>query len=62
MDGSSAIRLLLGERLGGLYTSLLTRPGFALLGLIIAWNVFGELFRPIHLLAMNLLYPGAGYH
>jgi hypothetical protein len=29
--------------------------------LIAAWKIFDVLFRPIFILALNLLYPGAHY-
>jgi len=36
-------------------------PRFAFLGLIIAWNLFEYIFSPIHLIAVNLIYPGVTY-
>jgi len=62
MDGSSIVRLLMGKSLGARYQAAIEKSGLAFLGLIIAWNLFGQIFRPLHLLAMNLLYPGANYH
>jgi hypothetical protein len=35
---------------------------FSLLGLLVAWNVFPYISSPLLLLALNLLYPEAGYH
>jgi hypothetical protein len=35
---------------------------FGLIGLVIAWRVFGPIFDPIFTFALNVLYPGAGYH
>jgi hypothetical protein len=32
-----------------------------MVGLLIAWNVFGQMFSPIFLGAVNLLYPGLTY-
>jgi hypothetical protein len=33
-----------------------------MIGLVVAWQLFGPVFSPIHTLALNILYPGAGYH
>jgi hypothetical protein len=32
-----------------------------MIGLLIAWNLFGELFSPIFLGAIRLLYPSVTY-
>ena len=36
--------------------------GATLLGLLAAWKVFPYISDPLQTLALNLLYPGAGYH
>ena len=36
-------------------------PTLALGGILLAWFLIGRAFRPIHLLAVNLLYPGLEY-
>lgn len=62
LDGSGALPLLMSEQLGQKYMSLLHRSGFAILGIFLAWKFFGYIYGPIHLLAINLLYPGMNYH
>ena len=61
LDGASVLPLLLSESAGEKFRSFTEQPGFALMGLIIAWKIFGEIFWPIMLLAVNLLYPEIGY-
>ncbi|HAL45254.1 MAG: hypothetical protein A2Y12_11205 [Planctomycetes bacterium GWF2_42_9] len=61
LDGSALIPIFLSERNASMYKMFISRPGFAIAGLIIAWQVFDFIFSPIHLLAINLLYPGAHY-
>ncbi len=62
LDGSGAIPILLTEETGRKYLTLLHRaPGFALLGLIVSWQVIEHLFHPIFLAAVNLIYPGVSY-
>jgi len=59
LDGNSAITLLMSEELGRRFREF-TRS-FGLLGLLLAWFLFGRLFGPLYLLALNLLHPGASY-
>lgn len=61
LDGSGALPLFMSERLGQKYTLLFHRSGFAILGLFLAWKLFGYIYSPIHLIAINLLYPGMHY-
>ena len=62
LDGSGVLPLLMKKELALRYMNFINQSNFSLLGLFIAWNIFDKLFDPIHLMAINLLYPGAGYH
>jgi Zn-dependent protease len=62
LDGSGAIPLLVSREKAGAYMDLIHSSPFSILGIFIAWKVFDVIFDPIHLLFINLLYPGAGYH
>lgn len=62
LDGSGALPLLLKEEWVRGYQEFMRQPGFGLVGLIVAWTLFGQIFRPLQLLGLNLLYPGSGYH
>jgi Zn-dependent protease len=62
LDGSGALPLLLDDELAQRYTNLVLHARFGFIGLFIAWQLFGAVYRPIRLFALNLLYPGAGYH
>jgi len=61
LDGSGALPLFLDESAARRYLEFLSQPAFSIIGLLVAWGLFGYIFRPIHTLALNLLYPGAGY-
>ena len=37
-------------------------PALALVGFLIAWQLFGTIFNPIFFAALGLLYPGVSYH
>jgi Zn-dependent protease len=62
LDGAGALSLLLTERAAERYNMLLHQPGFRIIGLIVAWRILGLILGPVHALALNILYPGAGYH
>lgn len=62
LDGSGALPLVLKEEWVRGYQEFMRQPMFGLLGLLVAWNLFGELFRPLQILGLNLLYPGSGWH
>jgi Zn-dependent protease len=62
LDGSEVLMLVLDDRTADRYRELMAQPAANLIGLVVAWNVIGFILSPIHALALNLLYPGAGYH
>jgi Zn-dependent protease len=59
LDGSTAIGLLLSEGLALRVAEFSRSPMFSLLGIVIAWQVFGKLSGPIFRLGAALLYPDA---
>jgi len=63
LDGSAAVPLFLAAGSAARYQEFLLTSGrsFAFIGMLAAWKLFDVLFRPIFLLAVNLLYPGAHY-
>ena len=62
LDGSAIPPMYLSEDAGRKYTSFIRNPVFAIAGIFIAWTVFDLIFLKIHLIAINLLYPGSNYH
>ena len=61
LDGSEIITLFLSDRATEQYRTMMAQPGVQIVGLIVAWHVVGFLLSPARLIALNLLYPGAGY-
>jgi Zn-dependent protease len=59
LDGSGALPLVLSTRAAHRLQELLARPMLSWIGILVAWNLFGSVFRPLFLLAVNLLHPGA---
>ena len=62
LDGSAAIPLLLPAAAASRYQMLLfSNPVLSIIGMIVVWRLFGTVFQPIFLLAVNLLHPGMTY-
>ena len=62
LDGSGAVPLLLSDEASGRYMRFIWgNPMLALVGMLVAWQLFGAIFHPIFLGAVNLLYPGVSY-
>jgi Zn-dependent protease len=61
LDGSSLVPLFLSSENAYKYKEFVHQPVNSIIGIIIVWQFFGYIFSPIHLLAINLLYPGSHY-
>jgi len=61
LDGSGALPLILPEDTAARFRDLFANPMVSLFGLLIAWNVFGAIFRVAFPFALNLLHPGSNY-
>jgi Zn-dependent protease len=57
LDGSSFPLLFLSEEAAAKYSAFLRLPGFALIGVIVAYRVFPGVFGPIQDLATRILFP-----
>lgn len=62
LDGSGALTVLLDEGLARKYLQLIHHPSLQFLSFFVAWQIFNVIFHPLHLIAINLLYPSMGYH
>ena len=63
LDGSGAVPLFLSEEGSRRYQQFIWgNPGLTFLGMFLAWQLFGQVFSPLFLSAVNLLYPGVSYH
>jgi Zn-dependent protease len=61
MDGSGVLQLVLPEETARRWQELIRQPMVGLVGMLVAWRIFGFLFRPVFDLAIRLLYPGVSY-
>jgi Zn-dependent protease len=62
LDGSGVLPLFLDEDSARRLMGFMRQPSFALAGIVMAWLVISEVFPALHRIAVNLLYPGMGYH
>jgi Zn-dependent protease len=62
LDGSTGIMLAMRESAALHYLDWMRRSGsYAMIGLLIAWELFDKIFQPIFIFALHILYSGI-YH
>ena len=58
LDGGSVPLLCLSHSAAARYTAFMRAPGMSLVGMILAWNLFGPIAHWLYTWAIHLLYPG----
>ena len=61
LDGSAVIQLGMSDETARRYMQWIRQPVFAIIGLLLIWNIFPRIFSPFLMLVFLLLYPGM-YH
>jgi Zn-dependent protease len=61
LDGSNVPLLCLSDSASAAYTALMRAPGVSMVGLILAWQLFGPVEHVIFNYAIQCLYPGVHY-
>jgi len=61
LDGSGAVGIFLDTDTARRVQAFMHQPALAFGGLLVAWVLIPRIFGPVHLFAVNLLYPGLGY-
>lgn len=61
LDGYGALALILPAAAVEAYQDFSRQPMIGWVGILVAWKLFGYLYHPIFLFAVNLLYPTAQY-
>jgi Zn-dependent protease len=56
LDGHAGIMLLMQEKLALRYLDFVHQGSFALIGLLIAWQVYGRIFNVVFFFGLRLLY------
>ena len=62
LDGAGIFMFFCNSETAARYFEAVYGSGIRMIGVVVAWYVMDAVMRPIHLFAVNLLYPGAGYH
>ncbi len=60
LDGASVLQLFLPDDTARRLQAFLAQPMVALLGLVLAWRFFGEIFGPIFVVVLAFVYPPLG--
>jgi hypothetical protein len=59
MDGSTVIMLAMPETAAQSYLEWIRKSGsYAMIGLLIAWQLFDKVFQPVFFFALHILYSG----
>jgi Zn-dependent protease len=61
LDGASVAGLVLPKGAARFVRGLSATPGFSLVGLLVAWNVFPHLVDPLFSMVLDVLHPGTYY-
>jgi Zn-dependent protease len=61
LDGNVGITVFMNDAAAVRFVDWTRSGPFGLLGLVVAWYLFGSIFTPIFVFALHLLYPGSGY-
>lgn len=61
LDGSGVITLFMSKETAFKFTHFINQPMYSFLGIILAWRMFGYIFREIFVFAFTLIHPGANY-
>ena len=62
LDGYGVLGLLVSEDLARRIQNFGRSLGsFSIIGMLVAWQVFGPMFQPVFAFALKALYPGQGY-
>lgn len=56
LDGNAAVTIFMSEDKARDFLDLFRTPGFAMMGLLIAWIAFGRIFGHLFPIALNILY------
>jgi Zn-dependent protease len=58
LDGATAIGIFLSDKAALRFATLARSPMFSLIGLLVAWRVFGRIAGYVFLVGAKILYPG----
>ena len=62
LDGAGVVQGLFPDSIGGLIATIAGNPMFSILGLLVAWRLFDQIFPRAFSIVLALLHPGVGYY
>lgn len=57
LDGNTAITLLMNQETAARFTAFTHNPTFSMMGILLAWMIFGRISGVVYTIALALLYP-----
>jgi Zn-dependent protease len=61
LDGNTAVTLLMRKEAGLRFLAWTRTQGFGLIGLVLAWVLYGKIFGHIFRISLGALYPGSSW-
>lgn len=61
LDGSAALGLVLKPSVAAQWKAFLRQPMMSLVGILIAWQLIGQIYGPVFVFSLRLLYPELGF-
>jgi Zn-dependent protease len=61
LDGAGVVQGLFPDSIGGLIATIAGNPMFSIMGLLVAWRLFGYISPRAFSIVLALLHPGVGY-
>jgi Zn-dependent protease len=61
LDGHTGVTLLMSEQAALKFLHFTRTQSFGMVGILLAWVLYGKIFNFLFALALNLLYPGSHY-
>jgi Zn-dependent protease len=62
LDGSNVITLLMPHELALRFRHLISQPAYSFLGIVLAWKIFGYVFRDVFIVILKLVHPESSYY
>ena len=57
MDGSGVLQLALPENVSRSWQTIMRQPLVGIIGILVAWRLFGHALQPVFIVAVSLLDP-----
>lgn len=62
LDGSNVITLLMSDELALRFRHFISQPAYSFLGIVLAWKMFGLVFRDVFIVILKIVHPESSYY